>query len=114
MADFVALDRVVRQEIATQLFPGIEILVALGDDILLHRAWGTLDGDHPMECGTIFDLASLTKPVATATVLMTLVDGGALRLDDPVQRYIADFNGDGKDRITLRHLASHTAGLPAT
>jgi serine-type D-Ala-D-Ala carboxypeptidase len=116
LADSDTLDRLVRQEIADRLFPGIEILVARGDDVLLHRSWGTLDGDgaHPLECGTIFDLASLTKPVATAAVLMTLVDQGALRLDDPVRRHIPDFGGDGKDRITLRHLASHTAGLPAT
>jgi len=66
-----------------------------------------------MTPATIFDLASLTKPVATTTAAMRLVDRSALRLEDEVGRYIPEFSGGEKDRVTIRHLLNHSSGLRA-
>jgi serine-type D-Ala-D-Ala carboxypeptidase len=62
---------------------------------------------------TLYDLASLTKAVATTTAVLLLVEGGKLGLDDPVQRYLPGFQGQFKERVTIRHLLTHTSGLPA-
>jgi CubicO group peptidase (beta-lactamase class C family) len=59
----------------------------------------------------MFLLGSITKPIAVAA-LMTLYDKGEFALDDPLSRFMADFTGDGRDKVTLRHLLTHTAGLP--
>ena len=63
-----------------------------------------------MTTDTVFDLASLTKPVATAASVLHLVQHGKLRLDDPVSKHLPAF---GKDKVTLEHLLLHTSGLPA-
>ena len=60
---------------------------------------------------TIFDVASLTKVLATAPSVMLLWERGALKFDEPVHTYLPDFRGKGKDEITLRHLLTHTSGL---
>ena len=65
----------------------------------------------PMARDTIFDLASLTKPMATTTAVMLLVHEGALGLDDPVSKYLPSFSERDKDGVTLRHLLTHSAGL---
>lgn len=66
----------------------------------------------PMTPRTVFDLASVTKVAATTSALMVLVDRGAVELDVPVVRYLPDFRGDGRETITVRHLLTHTSGLP--
>lgn len=65
----------------------------------------------PMSRTTIFDLASLTKPIATATSILLLVDEGAIGLDDPVAKYLPSFAERNKDAVTVRHLLTHSAGL---
>lgn len=62
---------------------------------------------------TVYDLASLTKVVATTTLAMIAVSEGKLDLDAPVQRYLPEFRGPGKQRVTLRHLLTHSSGLRA-
>src|SRR5689334_17945959 len=59
----------------------------------------------------VFILASITKPM-TATGVMTLCDRGRLRLEDPVRKYIPEFTGGDRDSITIRHVLTHTSGLP--
>ena len=66
-----------------------------------------------MTTDTIFDLASLTKPVATATSVMLLVERGLVRLGDPVARYLPEFAAAGKQNITVEHLLVHRSGLIA-
>jgi CubicO group peptidase (beta-lactamase class C family) len=61
---------------------------------------------------TRYDLASLTKAVATTTATLLLIQDGRIRLDDPVQRWLPEFKGRWKERVTWRHLLTHTAGLP--
>jgi CubicO group peptidase (beta-lactamase class C family) len=65
----------------------------------------------PMSRSTIFDLASLTKPIATTTGILLLVDEGAIGLDDPVAKYLPSFSERSKDAVTVRHLLTHSAGL---
>src|SRR5690606_13687665 len=65
----------------------------------------------PMRRDTIFDLASLTKPIATTTAIMLLVEEGSLSLDDPVAKTLPAFADRGKESVTIRHLLCHAAGL---
>jgi CubicO group peptidase (beta-lactamase class C family) len=73
----------------------------------------TREGPAPAEVTTIYDLASLTKVVGLATAVMLAVDDGKLELDAPVQRYVPAFEGEGKERVTVRLLLAHASGLPA-
>ncbi len=67
--------------------------------------------ETPMTRDTIFDMASLTKVVATTSAVMKLIEKGHLELDGPVSEYLADFSGGGKEKVTIRHLMTHTSGL---
>jgi uncharacterized protein YbbC (DUF1343 family)/CubicO group peptidase (beta-lactamase class C family) len=81
-----------------------------------HKSYGNralVPQPKPMTEDTIFDVASLTKVAATTPALMLLLERGKLKLDEPVQSYIPEFKGDGKERITIRHLLTHTSGLKA-
>jgi uncharacterized protein YbbC (DUF1343 family) len=93
--------------------PGAVVLIGRDDDVLYRRAFGQRSVDPPeqMTDDTIFDLASLTKVVATTTSVMQLVEQGRLRLRDPVAQFIPGFGAHGKDRITIQHLLTHTSGL---
>ncbi len=96
--------------------PGAVVLVARHGRIAYLQAFGNRSvrpEREPMTADTIFDLASLTKVVATAPSVMLLVENGTLRLDDKVKRYLPAFSGGGKDDVTLLHLLTHTSGLPA-
>jgi len=66
---------------------------------------------EPMTKDTVFDIASLTKVVATTPAIMKLVEQGKVKLDDPAQRFIKEFSGNGKEKITIRQLLTHTSGL---
>ncbi|MEW6228785.1 MAG: serine hydrolase domain-containing protein, partial [Bacillota bacterium] len=68
---------------------------------------------RPMEPDTLFDLASVTKCVATTTAVVLLIEEGRMRLDDEVARFIPDFAQAGKENVTIRHLLTHTSGLAA-
>jgi CubicO group peptidase (beta-lactamase class C family) len=65
----------------------------------------------PAQTGTIYDAASLTKVVATTPSVLLLHERGKLSIDDPVNKYLPEFTGDGRDQVTLRHLLTHTSGL---
>lgn len=109
------LDELVQGALRRRIFPGLELLVARGDEVLLHRAWGHLEvGPDATELvpGTLFDIASLTKPVATATCVLVLLEKGLLSLEDKVTEYFPEFESPEKAGITLRHLLTHTSGLP--
>lgn len=97
------------------VFPGAVLLVR--DPALFYlRAFGTrslLGERSPMTEGTIFDLSSLTKALATSVAMMLLVRDGRLNLDDRVTRFFHNFGVHGKTHITLRQLLSHSSGLPA-
>jgi CubicO group peptidase (beta-lactamase class C family) len=65
----------------------------------------------PMRRDTLFDLASLTKPIATTTAIMMLIEEGSISLDDPVAKTLPSFADRGKEEVTIRHLLTHSAGL---
>ncbi|MEW6723309.1 MAG: serine hydrolase domain-containing protein [Bacillota bacterium] len=98
------------------VFPGAVALVCRRAGIAYYRAVGLAARQpqpRPARTDTIYDLASLTKVVATTPAILTLVERGALRLDDPVSVYLPEFEGDGREGVTVRHLLAHSSGLPA-
>lgn len=94
--------------------PGAVIAIGFKDDLIFHRAYGhrqLAPTPVAMSTETLFDLASLTKPVATATSIMQLVEKGLVDLDAPVSRYLPEFSKDQQASVTVRHLLLHTSGL---
>jgi len=97
-------------------FPGGVLLVAVGGEVLLHRAFGrfTYETDSAsVRPDTIYDLASLTKVVATTSMAMALYEDGKLDLDEKVRTYVPEFGGGPRELVTVRHLLAHSSGLPA-
>lgn len=98
-------------------FPGATVAYGTRDSVLLLGGYGHASWDrHALPAlprSVAYDLASLTKVVATTAAVMLLVDEDRLRLDDRVARWLPEFSGDGRDRITIRDLLMHRAGLPA-
>jgi CubicO group peptidase (beta-lactamase class C family) len=114
--DFSRIDRAIEEEIRDGNFPGAVVLVGNREDILYWEAFGHEVIEpyrEPIGKGTIFDLASMTKPFATATSIMILRDRNALTLDDYVGTYLPAFACNGKEDVRIRHLLNHTSGLPA-
>jgi len=112
---FDAIGPLVSAAIDRHELPGAVILVGRGADVMYHHAFGqraVQPAPEPMTEDTIFDLASLTKVVATTTSVMQLVEEGAVRLRDPVAHFIPEFAANGKDAITIQQLLTHTSGLP--
>ncbi len=105
------LDDFIASQMQAQKIPGCAIAVVHRDRVLLRRdyGWANLETETPVRPGTVFDLASVTKPFTAAAVLM-LVQDGKLRLDDHIAALIADAPIAWKD-ITIRHLLSHTSGI---
>lgn len=105
-------DKAILESIKNKEIPGAVLAVVHYDKIVYLKAYGNKQ-NYPvaekMKTNTIFDLASLTKVVTTATSIMILTERGKIRLEDPVSMYIPDF----KDDIKIKHLLTHTSGLPA-
>ena len=113
---FTGIDRVIEEEIAKGNFPGAVVLVGQQDNIVYWQAFGNevVDPcDEPAGKNTIFDLASMTKPIATAASIMILRDRKAIQLDDDVSKYLPAFACNGKEHVRIEHLLTHTSGLPA-
>lgn len=113
-----AFDSIALSGIRAGVYPGAALVVGRRDTILLARGYGhfTWSPTSPSVSvdSTLYDLASVTKVIATTTSLMMLVDAGKVRLNDAVSRYIPEFNGAGTADITVRQLLTHTSGLRAT
>lgn len=115
-ADARRVDAAARGAIDRGEIPGAVVLIVAGDRVVFHRAYGLRAREpeaRPMRADTVFDLASLTKPVATAASIALLAERGKLRLSDPVARYVPGFAANGKAGITIEQLLLHTSGLPA-
>lgn len=107
---------VVDEAIAAGEMPGCVILVSRHGKTAFLKAFGHKRLEptpEPMLTDTVFDLASLTKPIATATSIMVLVDRGLVRLEDPVAMHLPEFGNRGKEKITVFHLLTHQGGLIA-
>ena len=111
---FDAIEALVRDEIGQKRLPGAVVLIGVGDRIVYQKAIGNralVPSAEPMTLDTIFDVASLTKVVATTTSVMMLIEQGKLRLVDRVATFIPGFERYGKADITIRHLLTHVSGL---
>ena len=108
-----AMDAAIGQAIASNKCPG-GVLWLERNGTAYHKAFGQralVPEREPMTEDTIFDAASLTKVVACTPAIMLLVERGKVELDAPVQRYIAEFTGGGRETVTVRQLMTHTSGL---
>ncbi len=106
----------IQKAIAENVFPGAALLVSSRGEILAREFFGNatlIPAPEPVTDKTLFDIASLTKPVATATLMLAARRDQKLSLGSPVVRILKDFDGDDKKKITIRHLLKHTSGLPA-
>ncbi len=108
------MDEVIEHGIEAHDLPGAVVLVARHGRVVWRKAYGVraVEPEHEsMTTDTIFDLASLTKIVATATSIMILVEQGKVRLSDPLVKFIPELKGEGRDAITIEQLLIHTAGF---
>jgi CubicO group peptidase (beta-lactamase class C family)/uncharacterized protein YbbC (DUF1343 family) len=113
-ARLARIDTLLAEAIRAKQLPGAVVLVGRGDGVAYRKAYGNralVPAVEPMTLDTIFDLASLTKVVATTTSVMILIEEGRLRLNDAVAAFIPGFERYGKGAITVRHLLTHTSGL---
>jgi CubicO group peptidase (beta-lactamase class C family) len=126
--DFATVSKLINDAIAAHRLPGAVVVIGHGGNIAFHQAYGSrklagepgLDGSpapaEPMTGDTIFDMASLTKCLATATAVMQLYEQGKVAFDDPVQQYLPDFNTANdpqRAKVTVRMLLTHTSGEAA-
>ncbi|HEX3968097.1 MAG TPA: sodium/solute symporter, partial [Edaphobacter sp.] len=122
--NFSAVTTLVDQAIAAKKLPGAVALINHDGKTVFEQAYGVrkyagepgLDGKpsaaEPMTVDTIFDMASLTKCLATATAVMQLVEKGKIDVDAPVVKYLPEFGVNGKEKVTVRELLTHYSGLP--
>jgi SSS family transporter len=122
--DFSAASAAIEKAIAEKKLPGAILLVGHGGKVVFEQAYGVrkyagepgLDGKpspaEPMTVDTIFDMASLTKCLVTATAVMQLVEQGKVDVDAPVVKYLPEFGVNGKEKVTVRELLTHYSGLP--
>ncbi len=111
------IDRIVNRGMTAGGYPGASVVVGRRGFSVFEKGYGRLGWTKTTAAvvpdESIYDLASLTKVVGTATAAMILWDEGRLDLDAPVSRYLPSFSGGQKDQVTIRHLLTHTSGLPA-
>lgn len=114
--DISRLDALFENALGEGVFPGAALLVGTPDGILLRKAWGVARYDRlgPVDDGVWWDLASLTKPLVTASLCMRTVADGILSLEDPLTRFFPRaLVPTEKREIRIRHLLAHSSGLPA-
>src|SRR5918993_6095260 len=107
------IDAAVTEAIARKETPGAVVLAARRGRVVWRKAYGSRAVEpvrEQMTADTVFDAASLTKVVATATSVMILVERGLVRLNDPVSRFIPELKDEGRERITVEHLLTHRSG----
>ena len=110
-------DPLVEDGIRRGAYPGAVLVIGRRDTILFAKGYGGLTWStgsaRPDIDSTLWDVASLTKVIATTTAMMLLVERGRVSLDSPVVHYVPEFNGRGTAAVTVRHLLTHTSGLRA-
>ncbi len=108
------IDEIVAEQIERKKLPGCVVMVGRQGKIAFARAYGhrrLMPSPEKMTLDTVFDMASITKPTATATSIMLLVERGKVRIRDRVVEYIPEFAPNGKDKITIEDLLTHRGGL---
>jgi len=110
------IDRIIRQEIKKGNIPGAVVYVSQGTKTLYFKSFGhqvLQPYTEKMTDDTIFDLASLTKPIATAASILILMDRGKIKPTDHVTKFLPEFTGPNKEKVQIAYLLTHTSGLPA-
>ena len=111
------IDRAVKEGLIAGGYPGAAVVVGRRGAIVWEKGYGSTDWGFGLPTvqtkSTLYDIASLTKVVATSAAAMVLYDRGKLKLDAPVSRYLPEFRGGDKGRVTIRDLLTHRSGLPA-
>jgi SSS family transporter len=122
--DFSAVSAAINDAIAQKKLPGAVVVIGHSGRVVFEQAYGVrklagesgLDGKpsaaEPMTTNTIFDMASLTKVLVTATAVMQLAEAGKVDVDAPVAKYLPEFAANGKQSVTVRELLTHYSGLP--
>jgi uncharacterized protein YbbC (DUF1343 family)/CubicO group peptidase (beta-lactamase class C family) len=108
------VDSIIQQAIGEGDIPGAVLVVGHDGKVIYRKAYGERALEprrEPMTLDTIFDLASLTKVIATTTAMMQLMEQGKVRMNDPLAKYLPEFAQNGKEDITLRQLMTHYSGL---
>ncbi len=111
---FDAIEGLIQNALSAGEMAGAVVVVASKNEVLYAQAFGDRQVEparEAMTLDTVFDLASLTKPVATATSIMILVDRGLLKIKEPVKTYLPAFGVNGKEEVTVEQLLRHTSGL---
>ncbi len=111
---FAPVDAVLKNAVEKAVAPGAVLLVGHNGQVVYRKAFGFRELEparEPMTPDTIFDMASLTKVIATATCVMRMVQLGQVKLNDPVAKYIPEFAQNGKGDVTVRQLLTHYSGL---
>jgi CubicO group peptidase (beta-lactamase class C family) len=115
-SEWSRVTRAFEEAIEGGVMPGAAVQVRVGSDVAFEASFGSrclVPRPYPMQIDTVFDLSSLTKPLATTLAVMQLVGQGKLRLDDRITRFFHNFGVHGKNFITFRQLLAHCSGLPA-
>ena len=122
--DFTAVSTLINEAVTQKKLPGAVVVIGHGGKVVFEQAYGNrklagepgLDGKpspaEPMTVDTIFDMASLSKCLSTATAIMQLYEEHKLEFDDPVAKYLPEFAANGKQNVTVRELLTHYSGLP--
>lgn len=113
---FANIDSVIVRAIKDSTFPGAVVLVSNDGEVIYEKGFGHFTYDESSSkvgTTTIYDLASLTKVIATTTAAMICIDRNLFKLDDPVYKHIPEFSENGKEAITIKNLFLHNSGLPA-
>ena len=108
------VDAIVNNAITQGQTPGAVVVVGHQGKVIYRKAFGNRSLDptlEPMTVDTVFDMASLTKVIATTGSIMRMVQLGQIKLNDPVARYIPEFAQNGKQDVTIRQLLTHYSGL---
>jgi serine-type D-Ala-D-Ala carboxypeptidase len=108
------LDAAAEEAVKAGNVPGVVFLVSHRDRIVYRKAFGSRSVEPervPMTADTVFDMASLTKGTATGSSIMALIEEGKIRLGDPVVRFWPEWGQNGKDKVTIRQLLTHSSGL---
>lgn len=114
---YASIDSVVSAAIEAKAFPGCQVLVAKGGDVVVDASFGNFDyspGSPRIDADAIYDIASMTKATATISGIMKAYDEGLFDIDDKISSHIPELKGTDKEAITVRQLLVHESGFPAS
>lgn len=113
--DFVIIDSIVKTGLNKKAYPGCQVLIAKNGNVIYRKAFGNTDyiNSQPVKDNDLYDIASVTKVVATTLAVMKLYDEGKVNLDEPLSKTLKYLENSNKKKITIREVMTHQAGLVA-